>query len=79
MSLKLRKEEQTEKKEAAATAAVRSNLLDYDRNTDPEEMDSKRKEYIKQNKGSFDDLMRVAQMGHVKVRTYIMLTLSSEL
>lgn len=72
---KLRKEEQTEKKETAAAAAVRSNLLDYDRNTDPGEIELKKREYMKQNKGSFDDLMRAARMGHSKVRT---LTWSSE-
>ena len=65
ISFKLRKEEQTEKKEAAAAAAIRSNLLDYDRNTDPGEIDLKKREYMKQNKGSFDDLMRAAR----KVRT----------
>lgn len=67
--MKLRKEEQTEKKETAAAAAVRSNLLDYDRNTDPGEIELKKKEYMKENKGSFDDLKRVARMGHFKVTT----------
>ena len=67
--MKLRKEEQTEKREAAAAAAVRSDLLDYDRNTDPDEIDVKKKEYLKQNKGSFADLMEVARKGLPKVKT----------
>ena len=70
----VRKEEQTEKKEAAAAAAARSSLLDYDRKSDPSEMEMKKKEYVKQNKGSFDDLTRMARIGYLKVSLNFVLT-----
>ena len=73
----MRKEEQTEKKEAAAASAARSSLLDYDRKSDPSEMEMKKKEYVKQNKGSFDDLTRMARMGYLKVRTFSLVYLLS--
>ena len=36
---------------------VRNDLLNYDRNTDPDVMDSKKNAYIKENKSSFSALI----------------------
>ena len=55
--MQVKKEEQSEKKEQQQSLSTRTNLLDYDRKTDQEVIAVKQKEYIKENKSSFDMLI----------------------
>ncbi len=66
IKMQLQKEEQAEKKIAAINAASKTSLLDYDRNTEPEEMQGKKQAYLKQNKDSFQELIRAARKGHAR-------------
>jgi hypothetical protein len=65
--MQVKREEQAEKKEAVAATAAKSRLLDYDRKTDPEEMLSKKKDYIRENKSRFDQLIKDAAKSRKKV------------
>ena len=55
--MQVQREEQAEKREISKASTSKSTLLDYDRNTDPEVRDAKKKEYLKENKSSFDSLI----------------------
>ena len=55
--MQVKKEEQSEKKEQQQSLNSRTSLLDYDRKTDQGIIAVKQKEYIKENKSSFDKLI----------------------
>ena len=57
IKMQVEREEKTEKKEAQKSVVMKSSSLKYERNTDPEVIAQKQKEYLNENKNQFADLI----------------------